>query len=136
VSDTDPLQSDPVAISGAPIVGLDHVQFTLPAGDEEEADRFYVGLLGFVTEEKPPVLAARGGRWYRSGPVRFHLGVDVDFVPAVRAHPAFVVSDLGALVRRLAEAGYGVEWDENIPGVGRCYVADPFGNRLELVASH
>ena len=118
-----------------PIVGLDHVQFTLPVGAEDEADRFYIDLLGFATEEKPPVLAARGGRWYRSGPVRFHLGADGEFRPAVRAHPAFVVADLGALVARLAEHGFGVEWDENIPGVGRCYVLDPFGNRLELVAS-
>ncbi len=117
------------------IVALDHVQFTLPPGREEEADRFYLGVLGFSTEEKPPVLAARGGRWYRSGPVRFHLGADADFRPATRAHPAFVVDDLDALVARLAEAGLGVEWDELIEGVGRCYVRDPFGNRLELIAS-
>jgi catechol 2,3-dioxygenase-like lactoylglutathione lyase family enzyme len=117
------------------IVGLDHVQFTLPVGAEEEADRFYIGLLGFEAEEKPPVLAARGGRWYRSGPVRFHLGSDAAFRPATRSHPAFVVDDLGALVSTLGAEGFGVEWDENIPGVGRCYVLDPFGNRLELVAS-
>jgi catechol 2,3-dioxygenase-like lactoylglutathione lyase family enzyme len=120
----------------AHIVALDHVQFTLPVGREDEADRFYVGLLGFETEEKPPVLAARGGRWYRSGPVRFHLGADGGFRPAVRAHPAFVVAGLDALVARLAEAGLGVEWDEEIPGERRCYVRDPFGNRLELIASH
>ena len=131
MSDTSPMQID-----GGQIVGLDHVQFTLPVGSEEQADRFYIDLLGFTTEEKPPVLAARGGRWYRSGPVRFHLGADGEFRPATRAHPAFVISDLAALVARLAEGGFGVEWDENIPGVGRCYVADPFGNRLELVASH
>ena len=118
-----------------PIIGLDHVQFCLPVGREEEADRFYVGRLGFEVEEKPPVLAARGGRWYRSGPVRFHLGADDDFRPATRAHPAFVVADLDALVARLATEGIGVEWDENIPGVSRCYVRDPFGNRLELVAA-
>jgi catechol 2,3-dioxygenase-like lactoylglutathione lyase family enzyme len=117
------------------INGLDHVQFTLPPGGEEEADRFYVGVLGFETEEKPPVLAARGGRWYRSGPARFHLGADADFRPATRAHPAFAVDDLDALVARLAAAGREVEWDDLVPGVARCYVLDPFGNRLELVAA-
>ncbi|MGH9006835.1 MAG: VOC family protein [Acidimicrobiales bacterium] len=117
------------------IVALDHVQFTLPPGREVEADRFYIGVLGFDTEEKPPVLAARGGRWYRSGAVRFHLGADTDFRPATRAHPAFVVADLGAVVTTLAGQGLEVEWDENVPGVGRCYVNDPFGNRLELIAS-
>jgi catechol 2,3-dioxygenase-like lactoylglutathione lyase family enzyme len=117
------------------IVGLDHVQFTLPPGGEDAADRFYVGVLGFETEEKPPALASRGGRWYRSGEVRFHLGADADFRAATRAHPAFVVADLNALVKRLAQEGLEVEWDEQVPGVGRCYVHDPFGNRLELVAA-
>jgi catechol 2,3-dioxygenase-like lactoylglutathione lyase family enzyme len=117
------------------VVGLDHVQFTLPPGAEEAADRFYVDLLGFEREEKPAVLEARGGRWYRSGAVRFHLGVDADFRPAPRSHPAFVVADLDALVAHLATHGHRVEWDENVPGVARCYVHDPFGNRLELVAT-
>lgn len=117
------------------ITGLDHVQFTLPPGREAEADAFYLGVLGFETEEKPPVLAARGGRWYRSGAARFHLGADGDFRPALRAHPAFVVEDLEALVGRVEAGGGTVEWDDLVPGVARCYVHDPFGNRLELVAA-
>jgi catechol 2,3-dioxygenase-like lactoylglutathione lyase family enzyme len=118
------------------IVSLDHVQFTLPPGREDDADRFYVGLLGFETEEKPAVLAARGGRWYRCGAVRFHLGADADFSPAVRAHPAFSVTGLDALVATLDGAGAPVEWDDLVPGTRRCYVRDPFGNRLELVEAH
>jgi len=117
------------------IIGLDHVQFCLPVGGEAEADRFYVDVLGFEVEEKPPVLAARGGRWYRSGPVRFHLGADANFRPATRSHPAFVIGDLESLLAALGARGISVEWDENIPGVERCYVVDPFGNRLELVAA-
>jgi len=116
------------------IVGLDHVQFTLPPGAEEQADRFYVGLLGFEVEPKPPALAARGGRWYRSGPVRFHLGADPAFAPAERSHPAFVVEELDQLARELEAAGHRVEWDRLVEGVRRCYVHDPFGNRLELLA--
>jgi catechol 2,3-dioxygenase-like lactoylglutathione lyase family enzyme len=117
------------------IVGLDHVQFTLPPGGEPEADRFYIDLLEFEAEEKPPALAARGGRWYRSGAARFHLGADARFAPAERAHPAFVVDDLHGLAGRLARAGVAVEWDSQVEGVARCYVHDPFGNRLELVAA-
>jgi catechol 2,3-dioxygenase-like lactoylglutathione lyase family enzyme len=120
---------------GVPIVALDHVQFTMPAGAEERADRFYVDVLGFEAEEKPPVLAARGGRWYRTGTVRFHLGVDTGFRPATRAHPAFAVRDLDALVARLAAERVTAQWDDTIAGTRRCYVDDPFGNRLELVES-
>jgi catechol 2,3-dioxygenase-like lactoylglutathione lyase family enzyme len=117
------------------VIGLDHVQLSLPPGGELNADHFYVDLLGFDVEEKPPALAARGGRWYRSGGVRFHLGVDSDFQPATRSHPAFVVRQLDELVRRLEAEGINPDWDESIPGVRRCYVSDPFGNRVELVAS-
>jgi catechol 2,3-dioxygenase-like lactoylglutathione lyase family enzyme len=117
------------------ILGFDHVQLSLPAGREADADGFYCGLLGFEVEEKPPVLAARGGRWYRHGGTRLHLGVEQDFRPATRAHPALLVGDLDALVAVLAAAGIDVQWDGNVPGVRRCYAADPFGNRLELVAS-
>lgn len=117
------------------IIRLDHVQLAMPAGREAEADRFYIGLMGFDTETKPPILAARGGRWYQSGSVRLHLGVEEDFRPAKRAHPALIVHDLDNLATVLIEEGYAVEWDENIPGTRRCYVQDPFGNRLELVAS-
>jgi catechol 2,3-dioxygenase-like lactoylglutathione lyase family enzyme len=118
------------------IVGLDHVQFSLPPGGEELADAFYVGLLGFMAEEKPPILAARGGRWYRSGAVRFHLGVDPQHRPSSRSHPAFFVADLDSLTQRLASEGLDVEWDEHIDDVRRCYIHDPFGNRLELVAAN
>ena len=30
-------------------------------------------------------------------------------------------------------AGHGVRFDDEIPGVRRCYVDDPFGNRIELI---
>ena len=114
-------------------MALDHVQFTLPPGREDDADRFYIGVLGFEAEDKPAALAARGGRWYRRGRVRFHLGADAGFSPAVRAHPAFGVAGIDDLVAALEAAGSPVEWDALVPGTRRCYVHDPFGNRLELV---
>lgn len=117
------------------VVAYDHVQLSIPAGSEERADSFYVGTLGFEIESKPPVLAARGGRWYRSGGVRLHVGVEADFRPARRAHPALAVDDIDALAAGLHRKGLEVEWDENIPGTRRFYVSDPFGNRLEFVAS-
>jgi hypothetical protein len=79
---------------------------------------------------KPPVLAARGGCWFERPPVRLHLGVEDTFMPARKAHPALVVHDLRRFV---AERGLEARWSDEIPGTVRCYVDDPFGNRIELV---
>lgn len=119
------------------VVALDHVQLAMPAGEEEAAEAFYCGLLGFEVMAKPPVLAARGGRWFGcdGGRVQLHLGVEDDFRPARKAHPALLVEDLDDLVRALSGAGVAVRFDEDNPGVRRCYVEDPFGNRIELIES-
>jgi catechol 2,3-dioxygenase-like lactoylglutathione lyase family enzyme len=115
------------------ITALDHVQLAMPRGREAEAEEFYVGLLGFEILPKPEPLASRGGRWFVCGGVQVHLGVDADFRPARKAHPALVVAGLEELTAGLSGAGVGVRWDQERPGVRRCYVDDPFGNRIELV---
>jgi hypothetical protein len=112
---------------------LDHVQLAIPAGSEEVCDRFYVGLLGFTAEEKPPILAARGGRWYRRDEVVIHLGIDPNFSPATKAHPALVVDDYDVVIARLAAASVQIRPDETIPERRRCHVDDPVGNRVELI---
>lgn len=112
---------------------LDHVQLAIGPGDEERCDAFYVGLLGFSTLEKPPVLAARGGRWYRRDGATLHLGVEDGFSPAKKAHPALAVDDYDELLARLGASGYEATPDESIPGRRRCHVSDPVGNRLELI---
>lgn len=112
---------------------LDHVQLAIPAGEEERCDTFYVDLLGFHVLEKPPVLAARGGRWYQRDEAVVHLGVDPHFVPATKAHPALVVDDYDELLERLRNSRVEIRPDESIPGRRRCHVDDPAGNRLELI---
>jgi catechol 2,3-dioxygenase-like lactoylglutathione lyase family enzyme len=114
------------------IVGIEHVQLAMPAGREAEARDFYAGLLGIPETPKPPELAKRGGVWFEDGPVKLHLGVDVDFRPARKAHPALLVRDLRALVERLREAQVEVVEDP-LEGYDRVYAFDPFGNRLELM---
>jgi catechol 2,3-dioxygenase-like lactoylglutathione lyase family enzyme len=114
------------------ILGIDHVQLAAPRGCEAEARAFYGGLLGLEELEKPEPLRARGGCWFRAGPHELHVGVEEPFAPARKAHPGLVVDDLGALAERLRAQGIEVTPDETIPGVERAYVADPFGNRLEL----
>ena len=86
-------------------------------------------------DRKPEALAARGGVWFACGAQQLHVGIAADFTPASKAHPALAASDLPALAERLTLAGAAVHWDDAIPGVQRFYTEDPWGNRLELVAS-
>jgi catechol 2,3-dioxygenase-like lactoylglutathione lyase family enzyme len=119
----------------ADIIGLDHVQLAMPAGQEDGARAFYVGVLGLVEEPKPANLAARGGIWFKGGSLRLHLGVEVDFRPAKKAHPALLVTGLADLAERCRLAGYQPVTDELLEGFNRVYVSDPFGNRIELLES-
>jgi catechol 2,3-dioxygenase-like lactoylglutathione lyase family enzyme len=112
---------------------LHHVQLAIPPGDERRCDEFYVTLLGFHEVEKPPIQAARGGRWYQRDEVALHLGVEEAFRPARKAHPALSVDNFDELVASLTNAGLEVRFDETIPGRRHCYVDDPVGNRLELI---
>ena len=115
------------------VVGIDHVQLAMPAGREDEARAFYSVLLGLPEVPKPADLAKRGGVWFESSEAKIHLGVDREFRPAKKAHPALLVKDLGLLVERLRAAGVAVADDEALAGYDRVYVTDPFGNRLELM---
>jgi hypothetical protein len=112
---------------------LHHVQLAMPPGAEDTVRAFYGGVLGMTELEKPPVLAARGGCWFRSGGLEVHLGVEADFQPARKAHPGVLVSDLDALAVRLAACGVEVEWDGEFPGHRRFYAHDSLGNRLEFL---
>jgi catechol 2,3-dioxygenase-like lactoylglutathione lyase family enzyme len=114
------------------IVAIDHVQLAMPPGRESDARVFYADLLGIPEVPKPADLARRGGAWFEDGPVKIHLGVENDFRPARKAHPALRVRGLPALVARLSGAGVNVTV-EPMPGHQRVYVSDPFGNRLELL---
>lgn len=105
----------------------------MPPGQEDCARAFYAGLLGMQEIPKPPELAKRGGCWFESGSVQIHLGVEADFRPARKAHPALRCSDYEGLLYRLREAGVNVNEPEDVLGVKRCHVHDPFGNRIELV---
>ncbi len=121
---------DPVA---AGVIGLDHVQLAMPVGREADAEAFYSGVLGIPRVPKPAVLEARGGCWFERGGLRVHLGVEADFRPARKAHPALAVRGLDAVVARLRSQGIEVRPGDGVAGMEQAYVDDPFGNRLELV---
>lgn len=115
------------------VTAVHHVQLAMPAGGEVAARAFYAELLGLPEVPKPPALAVRGGCWFESATVRIHLGVEADFRPARKAHPALLVDDLAGLAARMRDAGVDVVDDNELPGFDRVYVTDPFGNRLELM---
>ena len=115
------------------IVGLDHIQLAMPKGGEDEARAFYRGVLGLREQPKPGNLAGRGGVWFGDGDLKVHLGVEADFRPARKAHPAFRVEDLAELRARCEAAGFVTVDDQPLPGYERFYVADPFGNRIECL---
>ena len=116
------------------IAGIDHVQIAAPPGCEEEARRFFSGVLGLEELPKPEPLAARGGAWFACGPHQLHVGIEPEFAPARKAHPALAVDDLDGLAAGLQDAGVPVTWDTDLPGARRFYAQDPWGNRLEFTA--
>lgn len=115
------------------VYALDHVQLAMPRGLEDQARSFYRDVLGLTEVAKPPRLAPRGGVWFEGGSLKLHLGVEDDFRPARKAHPALLVEGLSELAGLCEAAGYEVTHDANHPGFAHVYVTDPFGNRIELM---
>ena len=114
-------------------ISIDHVQLAMPAGQEAVARAFFRDLLGMSEIPKPAPLAKRGGCWFQGGEVQIHLGVEAEFRPAKKAHPALRCKHFDALLENLVAAGVLVEEANDIPGVRRSHIYDPFGNRIELV---
>ncbi|MFI6391395.1 glyoxalase [Nonomuraea sp. NPDC050547] len=104
------------------LIAMHHVQLAAPKGSEPQLREFYSGFLGLTEVPKPPELAKRGGAWFRGDGVEVHLGIEEDFRPARKAHPAFLVDELPE-----------GEVDLLFPGYRRVYVTDPVGNRIELL---
>lgn len=126
-------------IRPAGIVAVDHVQVAAPARCEDEARRFYGDLLGLEEIEKPAALTARGGCWFSVGAQELHVGVADAFTPATKAHPGLLVASVESLreiAERLKSSGMEVTWaaSDEIDGRFRFHTADPWGNRLELLA--
>lgn len=118
---------------GQSFVAIDHVQLAMPPNQEQLARDFYARLLGMHEISKPSKLAKRGGCWFQSGVVQIHLGVEQDFHPARKGHPALKCADYDGLLAILLKAEIKVAEAEDIPDIRRCHISDPFGNRIELI---
>jgi len=66
--------------------------------------------------------------------LKIHLGVEENFRPALKAHPALLVEDLPGLITELGAAGLSVE-SKVVEDQIHAYIHDPFGNRIELLES-
>ncbi len=86
-------------------------------------------------EEIELPLRARGGCWFQCGDQQLHVGVEHDFRPAKKAHPAFAVADLDGLRAALAVQGIAFVDDAKLPAARRFYAEDSWGNRLEFIES-
>ena len=115
------------------VLGLDHVQLAIPPGGEPRARAFFVDLLGFEERARPERGVGPGGCWFRAGALELHMGVDPEFRPARKAHPALVVDDLAALTDTLTRAGVEVRPGAALEGRTRVFADDPFGNRIEWI---
>ena len=115
------------------VVGLNHLQIEAPAGCEQAARAFFGDLLGLPEIAKPATLQGRGGVWFACGAQQIHIGVVARFEPRRKGHPALEVRGLDAWRARLAAANVPITEDEPLPGWNRFYIADPWGNRVELL---
>jgi catechol 2,3-dioxygenase-like lactoylglutathione lyase family enzyme len=116
------------------IKALHHVQISIPVGTEDEARRFYCGVLGLVETPKPDSLAGRGGFWLQLGDSQIHFGTE-DGVDRQRTkgHAAYLVDDLESWRQKLIRAGCDVKDGIPIPVYDRFEFRDPFGNRVEFL---
>ena len=115
-----------------PVTGFDHFQLAIPEGGEEKARSFFVDLLGMEEVAKPAALSPKGC-WFTAGTAALHVGIDPDFRPARKAHPALLVGDLESLRKRLEAAGMPTRDEIPLEGYRRFFTEDPFGNRIELM---
>jgi catechol 2,3-dioxygenase-like lactoylglutathione lyase family enzyme len=115
------------------LMGIDHIQLAAPKGCESAARDFWGGKIGLEEVQKPESLQGRGGCWFIFGNQQIHIGVEENFQPAKKAHPAFVIKNLSSFKKYIEDQGIKTKEDTPIDGRTRFFVDDPFGNRVEFL---
>jgi catechol 2,3-dioxygenase-like lactoylglutathione lyase family enzyme len=115
--------------------GIAHINLRIPTGGDDAAEDFWCGLLGLTVHEKPKG-NEHAGRWFAAGGFEIHVSPDDAFVPASKAHIAFIVDDVTTVAKRLVEGGVEVKPARgSMDDLTSCFFADPFGNRLEMMTA-
>ena len=122
-----------LVLTAGSIYGWHHLQIAIPPGSEAAAREFYRDVLGLCEVPVPANVAHLAAAWFERDDFRVHLGVDPNFRPAKKGHPAFLVRGLESIVERLQRAGIPIVQADVVPGYRRCHIFDPFGNRIELI---
>ena len=116
------------------ILGIHHVNISIPTGEEDNARAFYCDLLGLQEISKPDALQENGGFWLRLANIDLHIGIQEGIQrEQLKMHLAYQVGDLLAWRERLIQAGIVIKENTAIPDFDRFEIRDPFGNRIEFV---
>jgi catechol 2,3-dioxygenase-like lactoylglutathione lyase family enzyme len=113
--------------------GLQHVSTEVRRADVDACVRFY-GLLGFARVEPPGTLRDRAV-WVERDGTQVHLMFVDDPVVPPRGHLAVTVDDYEATTAALRDAGFDVDPRTEYWGAPRCFVRDPSGARVEVMAA-
>ena len=118
------------------ILGLHHVQISVPPPMEKAAIAFYRDAMGLPVVEKPADMRDRGDTWFDLGHgQQLHLTAEADVNRrATKVHLAYAVDDLTHWRQRMVDHEVTpVEAAVAIPGHDRFEARDPFGNRIEFI---
>jgi catechol 2,3-dioxygenase-like lactoylglutathione lyase family enzyme len=114
------------------VTGIDHVQITVPRALEKECLAFYREVLGLPEIAKPPELQGRGGAWFQPGNLQLHIGLDAEASPSSRRHVCFLTEDIANARAQAEERDLAIEDAGVAEGLGRFFIRDPAGNRIEI----
>jgi catechol 2,3-dioxygenase-like lactoylglutathione lyase family enzyme len=110
---------------------IHHVTRQIPPPKLAECLRFYA-LLGFERVPEPPGVADRAV-WLGHADTQIHLMPNPSARPE-HGHVAVIVEDYPATVDAIRRAGHEVDPRREHWGSPRCYVRDPAGHLVELIA--
>ena len=112
---------------------LQHVSLEVPRERADACAEFWA-LLGFARVEPPPTLRERAV-WVERDGTQVHLMYADDAVVPPKGHAAVVAPDYDAALAALRAAGHDPEPRPEHWGAPRCFVTDPAGHRVEVMAA-
>jgi catechol 2,3-dioxygenase-like lactoylglutathione lyase family enzyme len=116
------------------IIGVSHVNVTVPAALEAAAKHFYEDVVGLAQIPKPEGTRQNMGAWYELGSLQLHLSIEDDVKNEVSdRHVCYQVADIAAASLQFRNARVEIIADGRpVRGQSRFFVRDPGGNLLEI----